>query len=177
MISQNLIEKRLIQNLLKLESCLLKTKENPKKTHYFIGFRKGIFLLNIETSFKNYFKILNIVQGLKKTKKAILFVGCPSGLEKKILKSIFEPNFFINLKERTQDILFSSSLLKKKVCFIITYCDKICPALNACFIKSIPTAKFIFEIKNNILVDYAIPFNLYSKGVIGLFLYLLHRSS
>lgn len=177
MTLQNVIEKRLVQNLLRLEACLLKIKNNPQKTNYLVGFRKGILLLNIEISFKNYFKVLNIVHGLKKTKKSILFVGCPFGLEKRVLKFLVEPNFFIELKECFHDVLLNSSVLKTKVCFVIAFCDKVCPPLNTCYIKSIPTAQFVFETKSKILLDYPISFNLHSKGVVGLFLYLIRKTS
>lgn len=174
---QNLIEKRLVQNLLKMEACLFKIKNKTRRTNYFLGFKKGILFLNIETSFKNYFRVLNIVQELKKTKKSILFVGCPFGLEKSILKYLAVPNFLFDLKEYVHAMLLNSSLLNMKVCFVIAYCHKICPPLKNCFIKGIPTAKFIFEDENKTLIDYVILFNLHSKGVIGLFLYLVRTPS
>ena len=177
MKSQNLIEKRLVQNLLRLEICAIEAKENPQIANYCHGFRKGTSLLNMENSIKSYFKVLNIIQRLKKTKKPILFIGSPFGFEKKIKSFFPKLQIFLSLKEFFEEVFFSSILIKTRAHFVIAFCDRVCPLFNDCFIKSIPVVCFTLEVNNTTFLDYPVLINIRSKGCIGLFLYLLGKSS
>lgn len=176
MFLYSLIEKRLIKNILRLETCVLvpPIKSLSKKSGYFLGFRKGVYLLDVEKSIKVYFKTLRFVRQLRKENYQIMFVDSPLSSEKKLRCSLNASSFFKSCGFGALSTKVRS--FSNKTSLVVVYGKKLSFSYKECFFKSVPAAIFLNVTYPDYFTDYKIALNLYSKGTVGLFLYLVNQS-
>jgi ribosomal protein S2 len=176
MFLHNLVEKSLIQNLLRLEACIMGTPGSSRKRNYFIGFRKGVYVLDLERSLWTYFKALNVVRGFKKKGFRLLFIGSPFGVEKTLKRVLSGLHFFLSSKEWYPGGTSNTKKVQKEVYLVIFYSQGLPFLSNECFIKGIPFIGFFNSLDQKSFVDFPIFLNLHSRGSTGLFLYLVNQS-
>lgn len=156
----------------------IKWFSNPKANVYLLGFRNNFGILDLSLTQYNIRRVLKILSKVVVSRKKILFVGAPVGLEKNFTflckKSghfyldDFTDGFFSNFgnsnldlfnAERPSLIFFFNGLKYQKV-------KKDVLGLN------IPVLAFVSTDANLDGIDYLIPANIYSwRG--GLFVYNL----
>lgn len=163
---KKLIEIRLIKNILSLESSLSPKKRAfyKKDKKYLIGFKKGSLFFDLEKSLVIYFKVLFLIKRSKNFYFNTVFVNCPKILNIFLGSKKF---YFVDLQKWKKERFIK----KAKFHFSLIFNPKI--AWNSD--ENIPMCAFLEGSCSNVFLDYAIFFNLSSKGVIGLYAYLLNE--
>lgn len=178
MNSFNIIETRLIKNLLRFETCyfqkdLITYKRNK---NYFLGFKKGLVIVDLEKSVLVYFKALQAIRKIKKSNLGVLFVGGPQNLEKKLAFHIKKPHTFVPSKKWCFGDLSNNPLLQKKIYLAVVFNQNLFFDFKELYKKNIPAIGFVDNRVDNTCIDFPIFLNLDSKSSVGLFFYLINQS-
>ena len=173
------IERLLVKNLLKLTSCFVK-KGDPftyhKNKKYFWGVKKGNAFFDLERALDSFFRASRLIRILKIKRIKILFIGCPTILEKKISLLMKNKHFFISSTKWKLGGLGHYTAILEKPHLIVVFRRDIFFMGKESFALTIPTIAFMDNKTTSVFIDFPVFLNLTFKKTICLFLYLINQS-
>lgn len=160
----------------------LKVFWNPKVKVYVAGFRNGFGILDLNVTHRNMRQALKFLSKLVISKKKILFIGGPVGLERNfsiLCKKYnhyhvdhFTDGFFTNFRKSENNVLHINSLEDRPSLVFFFDISKNEKVKNDILRLNIPIMAFVNTKDALAGIDYPIPANVQSwKG--GIFLYNL----
>ena len=173
----SLIERKIVQNFLSLENSFLNTKNEysllKKNKKYFLGFRKGVYIVDLEKSILIYFKVLKLLRCFQKGGLKTLFIGCPKHLKHIVSKTLSNSDISEAQIKWSCDGLLDKTSLSENIHLAIAFDTN--SLLKYCLQKNIPIVGVGTDFNTNV-VDFPILINANSISTFGLLLYLIKHS-
>ena len=166
-VRQKFFENILLEELLSSEGFLGSSSlENLKdKKGFFLGLRKGFSVFDLEKSLTTYFNAINLVKAFNESSLQILFIGCPSYLEKTLEEEFINSrHLFVRGDSWVLGYLTNFSQSNLSPSLIVTFKESGVFQSKECFKEEIPLISFVDDTSNLNFVDYPILVNLKSKG-------------
>tara|TARA_B100000780_G_C20990511_1_gene396089 strand:+ start:236 stop:799 length:564 start_codon:yes stop_codon:yes gene_type:complete len=178
--NQNSFKKDILQDLLDSEGFIgSKSQENVKgKKGFFLGFRGGFTVFDLERSLTTYFKALNLVKLFNESSLQILFVGAPLFLENIIQKEV-EKSKHIFIGEDSWVLGSLTNYIQSGLSpnLIVTFNSDNSFASKECFKRGAPLISFVDDRCDITFIDYPILVNLKSKGASRMYYNLIKQCS
>jgi len=169
----SLIERKIVQNFLNLENSFLSTGEFPllkKNKKYLLGFRRGVYIINLEKSILNYFRVIKLLRLFQKSNLQTLFIGCPKPLNAIVSTFLLKFDAPKTQLKWSCDNLLEKGFLSKNVHLAVVFDRNL--LAEHCLQKNIPIIGIGTRF-NTDLVDFPILINFNSISTFGLLLYLI----
>jgi len=153
------------------------SKRLKKSSGFFLGFRKGSIVFDLERSLNTFLKVSLLIKGCHQSSANILFVGCPPSIEQIVQKELSKSRHtFVSENSWILGSLTNYSQSKSAPDLIVTFNRRCTFPSKECFKKDVPLISFVDETFNIHYVDYPIFVNLKSKGAAQMYYHLIKQS-
>jgi len=172
-------KKEYLKELLDSEGFLGTTSSEKLKdsSGFFLGFRKGSVIFDLEQSLTTFIKVLQLIKGCNASSAKLLFVGCPHSIEHIVQKELNESRHaYINENSWVLGSLTNYNQSKVRPDLIVTFNRTCTFPSKECFKKDVPLISFVDETFDITYVDYPIFVNLKSKGAAKMYYQLIKQS-
>jgi ribosomal protein S2 len=178
--NQNPFKKTLLKGLLDSQGFIGSSSQgNVKdKKGFFLGFRKGFTVFDLERSLTTYLKALNLVKIFNESSLQVLFVGAPLSLESFIQKEL-EKTRHVFIREDSWVLGSLTNYVQSGLYpdLIITFNSHNSFASKECFKRGVPLISFVDDSCDIAYIDYPILVNLKSQGVSHMYYNLIKQCS
>nr|YP_010152752.1 ribosomal protein S2 [Aureoumbra lagunensis]QQW50400.1 ribosomal protein S2 [Aureoumbra lagunensis] len=173
----SVLERKIVKNFLSLENCFFNKDKNKffkKNKKYFLGFKKGLNMVDLEKSILIFFKALRLLKIFQISGLKVSFLGCPLICKESVfLISSKCKNFQVYFEKSFQDFLYEKKS-SKKTHLLVIYNQ---PFFYKDSLKKLFVTIVLGNAFNANLVDFPILLNPFSVSSLGLFFYLIKASS
>jgi len=179
-INHNSLKNKILKDLLDYQGFIGSNHQgNVKdKKGFFLGFRKGFTVFDLERSLSTYIKALNLVKLFNESSLQILFVGAPLFLESFIQEEL-KRSKHIFIREDSWVLGSLTNHVQSGIYpdLIITFTGHNSFASKECFKRGIPLISFVDDSCDITYIDYPILVNLKSNGASNMYYNLIKQCS